>query len=512
MLNRHLIVSAIVYISTSITFGTMVCAQQQLGMRMERRAGTYSLALNPALAMFQPVGWDVQLAQADLFGQQNYAFFRSSSIPHLWRNRENIVSVADIEPGTRPPAGAVVQDFYGSDRGLAYGVIQGRISGPGFTARIGEQHMVGVVAQMRVHASCYRLPNELRYQPSIEQIYGQRILNGSERIEAMAWGEVAGFYGFQTELAAGDLTIGVVPKYLMGLQGGFLRANAPFFYTRINQDTIDFESGDWDYALTTDLANQIDPQNPNAPTPAARINGRGFGLDIGAVWSVPMPDADDPRDYRWRVGVSLLDLGGIRFGQNAERHSLQFDTTITVPTDPLTATQSAQDLINQVSQDFLNDPAASLEARSFRIGLPTALSVQADVAITPHLYVGAVATQRIPLNRHSLRRANTLAVIPRFEHAWGSLSVPLQLNDTRTAHVGLAARLGWLTIGSDDLLGWTSRRDLRGGDLYIGLKINGFTLKWDRGHTRRSRRMPRWEWGGLRAKDRRWHEVGCFVD
>lgn len=78
---------------------------------------------------------------------------------------------------------------------------------------------------------------------------------------------------------------------------------------------------------------------------------------------------------------------------------------------------------------------------------------------------------------NALRRPNTLAVVPRFEHRFGSVSVPVILNDWRSLRLGLAARLGPLVVGSDNLSSFTRKDRLTGLDFYIGLKINAFSLK-----------------------------------
>ena len=49
--------------------------------------------------------------------------------------------------------------------------------------------------------------------------------------------------------------------------------------------------------------------------------GRGWGFDIGATYERTLENADgymphgscDPMPYRYRIGVSLIDVGGMRF-------------------------------------------------------------------------------------------------------------------------------------------------------------------------------------------------------
>jgi Family of unknown function (DUF5723) len=480
---------------------TTAHAQEQLGMRLERPAGTFSLALNPAMAAYNPAGWDVAVFSFDVFGQQTYGYVRDARIGDVLRYPDRLVSAADLSPERPTPPLALVQDFYGPEKGLAYGVAQGRLAGPGFTARIGERHTIGLVTAARGHTSCYRLPAELRYQPSIDLQFGQPVLSRPVTISGMAWGEVGLHYGYRNFDGDVLFSAGVTPKYLLGWQAGFARVRDEFEYTRLSNDTVRFRNGDWAYGLTTDLAYAEDPASVRP-----QVNGRGVGIDLGVSWAAPAADGSGPEDYAWRAGVSLLDVGGIRFGRNAEQHRVRFDTTLVIDVDALGNAPDAQALIRRVSRAFLADSLRSQSGTAFSMTLPTALSGQFDLKINELFYASAVVVQRIPLSRTGLRRANTLAVVPRLEHRWVSVSIPVVLTDYRRLHLGAAARLGWLYVGTDDLLSWMARRDLRGGDVYVGLKINGFSFQ--KNETRR--RSGGGRSGGNRLRDhRRRSQIKC---
>jgi hypothetical protein len=173
------------------------------------------------------------------------------------------------------------------------------------------------------------------------------------------------------------------------------------------------------------------------------------------------------------------------------------DTTVTVTAGDFPSRDNASEVWRDVSQAFLGAPEASLLGHSFTVGLPTALSVQFDVEVVHRVFVGALLTQRVPLLQRSLKRPNTLAVVPRFEHRWGSLSLPIVLNDWQSLRLGMAARLGWLYLGTDNMGSYVKKKKLTGGDVYIGLKINAFSMGLRRrgsvsgGHSTRSGRNLR---------------------
>ena len=91
-------------------------------------------------------------------------------------------------------------------------------------------------------------------------------------------------------------------------------------------------------------------------------------------------------------------------------------------------------------------------------------------------YVSGVLEQRIPLSIFSVKRPSTLAVVPRFEHRWFSVSLPFVVDDWKTFRMGAAVRLAWLYLGSDNLGSFRSKDKLSGVDFYIGFKINAFSV------------------------------------
>jgi len=451
-----------------ISLSLPVFSQEQLGMRLERYAGIYGAGLNPASTAFNPNNWEVSLFSADVFVANNYLYLENTSLSKVLKNTDNIRPVTDFRPETTPPAEVILLNYYATQRKM-HGVVQARVSGPAFSFRVGEQHVFGLSTALRTGFSAYKIPEILRYDRISDLRLGETINIPPTGPTTAAWGEVALHYSHRN--TEGDVTVawGISPKLLLGFEGGFGRAGGRFDYTPGGGDTAAFARADWDYALT--LGNvQATEQDQQV---RARINGYGPGLDVGMVWSMPVEE--EPEDYLWKVGVSLVDAGFIRFNRNAERHHIAFDTVITISGNDLRA-PDAEGYIADASRIFLGDSTRSLQGRAFTIGMPTALSLQFDYRLAKHWYVAGLLTQRVKLNAHSLQRPNTLAIVPRFEHRWFSLSVPVVLDDWQSLRLGLAARFGFLVLGSDHVGSLLTRPEFTGTDFYIGLKINGFSF------------------------------------
>lgn len=439
-------------------------AQEQLGMRLERFSGIYGATINPSNTAYNPNRWELSLFTAEVFFENNYAFLKNTSLQNALRNTNNIVSVEDA-PRENPTTDAILLDYFNGSRKM-HAVAQSRVSGPGFSFRIGEQHVVGLTTAIRSEVSSYKIPEILAYRTISDLPRNQAINIPPAGLTGMVWGEIGLHYSRQQTDADLHTAWGISPKYLLGYEGFYTRAQSNFDYTQRLGDTVAFGSADWDYALT--LGNVSDPDNTRL-----RRQGGGFGLDAGFSWAKP---GDDEGDYAWRLGISVIDLGFVRFNKNAERHHIAFDTLLTVSDADFPSRNNVSEVLGDVSQAFLGDPAASLQRRAFSIGLPTAVSVQGEVRIRPDFFVSALLIQRTPLLAYNVKRPNTLAVVPRIERRWWSFSLPLVLNDWQSLRIGAAARLGWLYVGSDQIGSFFNKNKLTGGDIYVGLKINAFSL------------------------------------
>ncbi len=87
--------------------------------------------------------------------------------------------------------------------------------------------------------------------------------------------------------------------------------------------------------------------------------------------------------------------------------------------------------------------------------------------------------------------------MPRFESRWIDVSLPFSVYEWEEFRVGLAARLAFLTIGTDDLGSILQRSDFNGSDLYFAIKLHPFKLIG--GNNRRPGRSGGRNKGGVRC-------------
>ncbi|NJN35193.1 MAG: hypothetical protein HC817_14020 [Saprospiraceae bacterium] len=274
----------------------------------------------------------------------------------------------------------------------------------------------------------------------------------------MAWAEVglnyARNFGSDTE---GGLTIGGSIKYLQGFQGFYAENASEALARRLSKDSLRGEAFRAETAFTTNYTD-------GEPS----INGSGVGIDLGMVLTVPSDDNDKP--YSWRLGGALLDLGRIYFSKNAEVHGLTLREPIVLSSqdfENLDANDPREDAFNRFNQNILGKLDSTLKGSSFAIGLPTALSLQADYAFTKEIFINATLMQRLATGKSALSRDNLLAITPRYETRWLGASLPISFYNWQQMRVGFAARLAFLTIGTDHLFSWIGNGELTGTDFIL---------------------------------------------
>lgn len=471
---RHLLSVSVVFLFAVNT----LFAQMQLGMRWERRAGIYTTALNPAFSAYQPSPWDVSLGSLDLYADNDHFYLKNAKIPYVLRQLRTIANAVDIDR-EKALRDAFDVGFYNGSRPV-YLIGAARFGGPSFSFRVGKKHTFGVETALRTYGGSYNIPAALRYA-AVQNV--RTVTLSPSDFALLSWGEVGLHYSYGTELSNGlYLTAGVTPKLLLGYQGLLARNLQTITVDGVPGDSVSVRNMDVLYGFTNDLAN-VDP-NGQVQAPS-EFRGRGWGLDVG--FSIARPDGDSPDDYKWRLGVSLVDVGHVFFPENSEMHRIEIGRPLLVNQKGLNNPDNLRDAVQQISQTFLGDPNASRLNSHLGLRLPMVFSLQADYKIVPMVYAGAILTQRIP-GGASLQSPSFLAVAPRFEHQWGAVTLPVMVTDWRKVRVGLAARLAFFTLGTDNLGSWLGQSKLSGGDLYAGVKINGFRLHGNANNNTRSKR------------------------
>jgi hypothetical protein len=455
--------TAIVFL-VSLMLSATAFSQEQLGLRLETYAGVSSLAINPTGNLNNPLKWDVNLVGAGVFLENNYAFLKKSSLLRLYQHRNDAEFIL-AEDKEGPTADKVfIADFF-NNRAKRFAVANAIAIGPAFAIRIGEQHSVGIFANDRLMGSSVNIPNQFSYYKYDARPFNESFEIPKFQAAATFWREFGLNYAFSLPVRNGSLGLGLNLKFLKGIEAAFLETLSPYQHTKQPGNIImaGLPNGRFGFAQSTKYQNNfiID-----------EASGRGLGLDLGISYQA--------NESKLKLSAALMDLGRIKFDNGAQAHRLDLDSTISIDFDDYEQFKSRDDLeeiVQNFGQNSLSDPDASLDGTAFKMALPAALNLQADYGVTEQFYVNALLMQRLPTFNIGPKRGNLLAVTPRWQHRWFSASVPVSVYNWSKLHVGFAARLGWLVIGSDDMASWFFNKNLTGADFYIALKVNPFEIR-----------------------------------
>ncbi len=364
---------------------------------------------------------------------------------------------------------------------------------PSMMMTVGGRHALSFSVRQRFYTSATRMsweiPVLITESLDYEAMHGIPYHSEGMRFASMAWSEAAVSYS-TTVYDDGLLKVdaGVTGKLPLGAFGFAGRSDA-LHYQVVDGDNLFFDDFQGDLQMALPVSYKASFADPSSFSQLEKpfYKGVGVGFDVGAsvtfrkeqrVLITPRSACDDaPTSYFWRAGVSLLDLGQVRFKNNLLAKHMS-GTSFMVNTHDFDQAGSIMDVAEVLDQELAGQVSTLDMVTAFSIGLPTAVSLQFDANILGDLYCGAVWIQPVSrkLYGQAVEREPLLSVIPRYETSYFGVSVPLTLSCYRFATVGTFVRLGPLTFGTNDLLSLTSLGKTRALDFFVGLR-----LKLDRG-------------------------------
>lgn len=465
-------------------------AQEQIGLKMSNYGGINSIGLNPAWSANGPYKWDVNILSLGLFVDNDYLFLEKGSLLKFLLKSNSVIPNPSIKKPNKNIAKPVFYNY--EDRYKSYDLYQNlTIQGPSFMYNF-PNHSIGAFFNIR----------EIFYHHDISKDFGYYYFSDSAttkmitdpfRTGAMAWGELGFNYaGVLFNDGLQEFTIGVTAKYLMGFDAVVGRSNETSTIVKIDKG-VKIASADVDLNYATNYSYDY---NADTWKYKLRKNGNGVGIDAGFVYTNKLTtSADQP--HKFKLGVSVLDLGMIKYKKNAVVNKYDKNDTVTFMNDDFKDVKDLGLFIDKVGQIAYGDSSATIVGNSFTSWLPTAISVQADFAVIDNFFISAFGMMRMPRKGLGVDRENIIAVTPRYEKRKWEVGAPLVLYDFKRPRLGAYARLWNVTIGTDNFLSWfIPTPKFSGTDFYIGFKINpkeeiDYMRSKNRGKAPKNFRCPR---------------------
>ncbi len=447
-------------------------AQESLGLKTERFSGVNSLYINPANTISSPFEWDVNIAGVGLFVENNYLYARNSNIINAIRKRENYSTRTGHEPLKDFPEGELIFDFF-NDESEYFAFANAHILGPSVSWKADEFNSFGIFTGIRVHGSARNIPSSFYYKDFKSIRISEGINLDPLEVTAASWGELG--VNYSHNLNATDhhqFAVGGNVKLLFPFEAGYIKNNSAIKIQKDPEEIYQFTGVDMEYGLTTVAGNQ-------AENYSLTRNGMGMAMDIGMTYT-----HEKRVGYHWRIGAALLDVGRMSFYKNTEKHIIETGSIVKFLEEDFENPGDLDDLTEMISTKSLENPNLSKTTNQFSLWMPMALSLSFDYHLKKNYYVHAGMVGRIPLPGLALERTNTFFLIPRYESRWFGFSLPIVLPEKNSLRLGTSLRVGFLTIGTDNIGNYIGKKDLTGGDFYLAVKFNPFT--WNGSFDRRT--------------------------
>ncbi|NNE30369.1 MAG: hypothetical protein HKN16_12080 [Saprospiraceae bacterium] len=439
-------------------------SQERMGLQIEKYSGVNALRINPGNGALSPFSWDVNLVGAGLFVENRFAFAQPTNLFHMIMNSGNLMVNDPAGENPNPGPNDILVDYFSDskERMLSMDI---SLLGPSFMVQFGENHSIGILTEANVVMGGFNLDKNLGIYDLVDVADDTRIEIEAFDLSGMAWSEFGFHYSYSKENYLGKFSIGANLKLLKGYEGFYLNVAKPISAHKVSSDSVSVDPIDLGFGMT----NRTMESSSFTPNPI----GNGFGMDLGMTWIFDVEEDD----YRAKVGLSLVDIGKISFDKWTEKYRVRStDMMNDLDTDAFSGIDNVEEAVEELGNQFMGDTTSFKQIGGFEMWTPAGLSIQGDFQIIKGLYVGAILTNRLSLGEISVPRNNTLAVYPRFENRWFGIGFPMVVNNWQDFRLGTSARVGFLTIGSDNLGSLIGKSTLTGTDLYFALKVNPFEI------------------------------------
>lgn len=449
----------------SICYSSSLFAQEQIGLRLDKYAGVNGIQLNPANGAFHPLSWDLNLGGAGIFIENNFVFASPTNLIHLAKNPNDLYFMDPTNENTAPSSASIIVDYF---NGPKERMVQttATVLGPSLMVNFNGKHSLGVFSEFNVSLGGFDIDRDINpYDLSKIEETGHIDIERFQ-MSGMAWAEYGVHYSYATEMYLGKVSIGGNFKLLRGYDAFYLDVAQPIVASRDSNNVIDVSDIDVSFGFTN--------KTLTTESISTQPIGSGYALDLGASWIF---DLDEDNDYRYKLGISILDLGKINFDKWTENyHIVANGVNTNIDATPFENLTTREEVLDELSNQVLGDNSSIRAPAGISMWAPTTLSVQGDFQITKGVFVAGMLNQRIRFSKEAVKRNNTFALFPRIEKRWYSLGFPIVINNWQDFRLGTTARIGFLTVGSDNIGSLFGQSTLTGTDLYFALKFNPFNI------------------------------------
>jgi len=452
-------------------------AQDFIGYNQSNYAGVNGIFTQPASIADGRLKFDFNLTALNLSLYNNYVGIKR-------RNLNNQAFTDAMKDGLVANKFITLKDN-DKDKRLH---LSNRIMGPSIMINFKRKYAVGFTSSIRnyinidgVSPALAKLAFENFDYPLL---WKTNLKDTKLSLQEMSWAEYGLTYAqVIKENDSHYLKAGVTLKLLQGIQSAYLFVN-DLDYNFSAQDTLSIFHSDIHYGHSDNLSLnnwQIGGRNTGTKILDFSQSYPGFSFDIGAVYEWRPSylkyqyNMDGEKDlwrkdqnkYKLKLGFSITDIGSIKFKKSIA--SGDFSANINMWDLNSADFSSIQGFNQTIKKNFI--PLNS--KTTYRMNLPTALSIQADYLVWKDFYVNLTPFIAFTFknNDTKVHDFTSITLTPRYDHKWFGAFVPIQYHVLNGLKAGSAFKIGPIILGTSNLGAFVSKKELYGADFYTIIKI-----------------------------------------
>jgi hypothetical protein len=463
-----------------LSIALLVNAQENLGIRNSNYAGVQGLFLNPSSMAHSKLKWDVNVIGVGTIFDNNFFYIPKGSLPPFgFKKIIDGIRHENLFANRFDPANPYKQ----------YNItLSSQVIGPSFYTAIAKNKMFGFTIASRAYVNNNDVPGHVAQNAFLDfkdkRLWNTDWQDNTTQFNSMAWLE----YGLHYAIVLSDNNkhewkFGISLNYLQGI-GAVYAKNTHLNYNIVDSTKLVVNNSSFDYGLTK--------YDSGKTIPAYRDLNHGYGLstNIGFTYILFRDPAlcgyrqdgekwngDNDCPYKFRIGISLIDIGAINFNRHARAYHFQTDSAV-LSVQPNTGNSDLNPTLNSLASQ--TDSLKVLTADHFNMALPSAISIQADWNVYKNFFLNATVIKGFGHgNNQGIVRPDTYSLTPRYESNWFELSVPMSLiyYHRLQSRIGLAIRVGYFYFGGDAPFSLLGLNDFERTDFYAGVHIFPFEKK-----------------------------------
>lgn len=441
----------------------MLHSQENMGIANSNYAPANTIFLNPSSSADSKAFIDFNIVGASTYVLNDYAYFNSNLLAISREGAAGNETEPSYDRGGAPYSAYVDVQIHGPSLSVSYGKFGGGL----FMNLRSVTSVSGVPAHLANHAE-----NGFDFEDQL----GNEYTTSNANIGSLSWLEYGANFSYIISQSGRDMyTLGGNLKYLNGLAGAGL--NVQKWNYQVQNDSV---LNSFEFAGEYGLPNISSDQEG-----ASGIlgNGSGLGLDLGFTYKKMKKSAQGYlphaagqcklKDYQYKFGVSLLDIGGVRMKNGFYREFSIEDSVVWEDYGGADPAELAE--VDALINEELLRLSSDSENSSYRMALPTALSAQFDYNFGKGFYANSTLIHGFSRKRKlGVKRNSTFSITPRYERRQVEVALPLTIQNYQKLRVGAAIRIYSVIFGTDNLGSLIGVSRTYGADFYFSFKYTMF--------------------------------------